>query len=133
MTLTGTTMQLNFIVGNNFNKLLGYNQQTYPTNPSVSLENFNSETKPQISEVITVNINCNLVYNPIQQNRTILFFIADQSYGEYITVEPSIPLFLDITDGSFNNITLQFVDQTNNRIVELLDNDISVHLLIKDK
>lgn len=130
ITLNGLSPQIKFDANNNFKDLLGINAGTYPAAQSASIVSFNGPNVPQISPVSSVNVSCNLCYNEHQLNSIIKSFIPTQAYGSYLNIEPRNIIFFNIPNGSYDVITISFLDQLF-RPLGIIDDDIQVEILVR--
>ena len=72
----------------------------------------NSPNLPQLDNVTTVLVHCNIVQNNYQRASKVLYaFVPDKSYGQLISIHPSSLIKLKTTDSEFNFIEVWFSDQ----------------------
>ena len=128
----GYTPQL-IIPDNQITKILGVHAGEYPSAAGMSDYAFQGQTVPQVSLITTLNIACNLTNNNLNRNKQIIYqFAPTQTYGSYLVIEPTFPVFYDVVDGSYSHISLSFLDQ-NFKAIELLDRNVTATLLIRQK
>ena len=136
LTLTGATMTLNFS-NNNTASLLGFvNSTSYPSTPQSSIYNINAPNTPEINPIYCINMNCNLTSNGSMFNSALnsiyQFNPSNVAYGEQIQLEPVRLFYNKIDNSTYNYIEIYFTDQ-NNRPSQILDTDISITLIIRDR
>jgi len=100
-----------------------------PVNPAYYLGDLQF---PTVDPVSSVNITTNLIENTLQLNKNLTTFIPTVSYGEYIKIEPVNSYWQDVTKYTYDRVTIQFEDQAGD-LLKVLDNDIVVLLLIREK
>jgi len=130
----GKVPQLNIPNFNEFGKLLGFNSGSYPTEANTTVAFYiNSQNVPKISPVTTVYVHCNLS----ESNSTVFTHAISQfspkvGYNQYIDVSPNNLVYYNVSDGSYREISVYFTDQ-NGQPIDIIDPDINVTLLIRDK
>ena len=131
---TDTTPQLN-VLSNAFRTVIGFQAGSYPSVPQTNAYAVNSTTIPQISDVITLNLTCNLVnssYFNSSPSSIYTFSPNNVGFAELITVEPRQIIFFPALNGSFNYIQVSLLDQNNND-VNMLDPTFVCTLYLKRK
>ena len=69
---------------------------------------------PQIEQVHSVLVHCNVVQNNYQQDSKLLYtFVPDKQYGQLHVVEPKSLISLKAIGSIFNYIDIWFTDQNN--------------------
>ena len=90
----------------------------------------NSPNLPQLENVTTVLVHCNIVQNNYQRASKVLYaFVSDKSYGQLISIHPSSLIKLKATDSEFNFMEVWFSNQ-DNKPLEVEDN-VNVTLIIR--
>ena len=112
--------------------LTGFTPGTYPTNPSSSIYQVNSQNAPQISPVTSVQVlvNCAVPSFFNSNPSTIYNFTSNVSYGSLISVIPNPQIFFPVADGTYSQLTITLVDQ-NNRPLPILDPEINATLYFR--
>jgi hypothetical protein len=130
--LVATTPQLVISSSNDFGDVLGYNAGTYPSPSQATTYSKLSDTTPQVSNVDTVILTCNLLNNQFDLNPKNLysFSSAGSSFGSLIQSSPAFEQFVNINQGVYNQIEIQFITP-NNQVLPLNDSNIVVELLIQ--
>lgn len=122
-----------FVVpSNNITTTLGIVAGTYPPTSGTTIAyGFKGQNVPAISPVNTVNIACNITRNNLNQYKSIIYsFSPTKPYGSYLEIQPAFPIFYSIINGTYDHVSLTFVDQNYNAI-ELIDINVTATLLIK--
>ena len=114
ISLSGQTPQL-VVSSVGFASLTGFIQGTYPASAQTTLYQINS-TIPQITDVSSINILCNLVDNSgfnLSPNVLTAFVVpSGQKPGSLITLQPFSPDYVPIKkDQTFETIQVSIVDQ----------------------
>lgn len=127
-----TTTAPRFVVlNNNFTIYSGFNSGTYgggATSSSVL-----SQRTPVGSNVNSLLISCNLVDNSVGFPSNILDTLQiDSQFGTNINYEPKFQKWVKIKAGTYNSLTIDFRDQNNNQI-NILDSNVTISLLLKNK
>lgn len=112
LPLTLVCPQFN-IFNNEFKNIIGFNAGFYPTIPQNSNQSQLSSFCPQVSPVSTFLVKCNLVNNGniAIPNNLLYSFAPTVNFGSLIQVEPQHLDFLDILDGTYPQIVIDFIDQ----------------------
>ena len=131
---TPQTIQVNILPTStsSFYSIVGFAPATYPSVTTSSI-NVNSTICPQEKPVNTINVHLSCVNNPYCVPCDVIYSFAPNAvFGE--TIHPPIYNFAwnDITDAQYSDFTLRFTDQNFNPI-RIIDNQISINLLIRDK
>lgn len=119
---------------NNIALTLGIIAGSYPPTSGTTLPyGLKGQNIPQISPVTTVNVACNITRNPLNTYRSIIYqFAPTKPYGTYLEIQPAFPIFYNVINGTYDHISLTFVDQNYNPI-ELIDINVTSTLLIKSE
>ena len=92
-------------------------------------KNKDGDNLPQIEQVHSVLVHCNVVQNNYQQDSRLLYtFVPDKQYGQLLFVEPNSLISLKTIDSVFYYIDIWFTDQ-NNRPLQIVDN-VSISLIV---
>ena len=92
-------------------------------------KNKDGDNLPQIEQVHSVLVHCNVVQNNYQQDSRLLYtFVPDKQYGQLLFVEPKSLISLKTIDSVFYYIDIWFTDQ-NNRPLQIVDN-VSISLIV---
>ncbi len=92
-----------------------------------------STSTPNITQVNSLTVRCNLVNNPVIMPTDILDSVPiNTTYGSNITYSPNYEKWVKLSAGSFSNLTITFMDQNLN-ILYALDPNVAITLLIKTK
>ena len=131
--LSGTTPRL-VIPSTGIRTTLGFDAGTYPDNPQSSDFSINGQNTPFISNVIAVNVNCNLVQSSLFNSslQTIYTFSPNSGFGTLLNLEPKNLLFYDCITGSFPYIELVLTDQDNSEL-NIQDPTMAVSLIFRKK
>lgn len=128
--VTTSTPQL-IVLNNNFQNYIGFNQGTYPNPTQTTIYSKISDFTPQVSNVQSIIVSCNLLNNKFSIPNTILFtFSPDVSFGSLIMVNPSEHEYINIQDGLYNDFQIEFLDQNFNPIT-INDSNLVIQVLIK--
>ena len=120
------------ILNNNFGKVIGFNQGTYP-----SVNTSNASTLNQIipigSNVNSVIVRCALVENHCGVPTDILdVFPITSTFGSNINYQPYALKWVKLSTGIYQYIDIVFSDQNLNTLV-IQDTNLTISLLIKNK
>ena len=92
-------------------------------------KNKDGDNLPQIEQVHSVLVHCNVVQNNYQQDSKLLHtFVPDKQYGQLLVIEPKSLISLETIDSVFNYIDIWFTDQ-DNRLLQTEDN-VNISLII---
>ena len=113
ITLSGNTPQI--VIPSGFSTLTGFAAGTYPAAPQTSVYQLNSGI-PQISDVSSINLLCNLVDNSgfSLSPKIIANFVVPPGTepGSLITVQPNNLDWVPVeASQTFPSVTLELVDQ----------------------
>jgi len=120
------------ILNNNFGKVIGFNQGTYP-----SVNTSNASTLNQIipigSNVNSLIIRCSLVDNPCGVPTDILDTLPiTSSFGTNINYQPTALKWIKMSPGIYQYLIIYFLDQNYNSLA-MLDTNVTISLLIRNK
>jgi len=127
--LVATTPQLVVSATNNFGTVIGFNPGTYPTPVSSATSSTLSQRPPQVTPINSLLMTCSLLNNNLSVPNTLIYAFSpiNTRFGGLINIQPQQAAFIDIYDGTYNFIQIQFFDQNLNRIYI---NDPNVVLLL---
>lgn len=128
---TATTPQL-ILSSNNFKSILGFSAGSYPPAPQATNYSITSNILPPIgSNINAIVLSCNLVNNNVTVPSNILdSFPINTTFGSNIVYAPSFEKWVRMNAGSYNNITIQLLDQNLN-VINANDANMSLTLLIQ--
>jgi len=131
---TSSTPQLVLASTGSIRTIIGFAAGTFPSTTQTSNYNISSTLTPIGTTVNSIIMRCSLVSNSCTSPSDILdsMPIKDTSFGSNITYDPSFEKFVNISDGTFNNFTFTFADQSLNEIYAR-DPNVSITLLIRPK
>ena len=129
-----TTPQITILSTNNFGDVVGFDSGTYPSSTQTTDYSKLSDFTPQISNVNSIIVGCNLVKNIFALPTTLLYTFTPSgtSFGSLIQIEPKQLIWVEIHDGSYTNLQLNFYDQDLGRIV-IRDSNVVVNLVITNQ
>ncbi len=131
--IPGSTMQIKF-PDTPIKTLLGVNPGTYPTVPSTTFYNFNSQSQPIISPVTKVIVTSNCSQNKMNKYSDEIFsFYPSVNYASYQAIEPNYPVFYRCYDGTYNEISVQFYDQQHRPLILIDRSQITATLLFRER
>lgn len=120
-----------------FGKLIGFNKAVYPlpgqwsSSSGVSFVN-QSTFSPQIAPVASFIMTCNLIQNNYTVPSNLLYsFTPDVRFGSRFNIAPNQFAFIDCQPGSYNNFTVQIIDQ-DYKMVKFQDPNTVIMLVISD-
>ena len=117
---------------NNFKSILGFTVGSYPPAPQTTNYSITSNILPPIgSNINAVILTCSLVNNNVTIPSNILdSFPINTTFGSNIVYAPSFEKWVKLNAGTYNNITIQLLDQNLN-VINANDSNISLTLLIQ--
>lgn len=120
------------IPSTNIRNIFGINAGTYPAAVQSTVYSKASDFTPQVSPVSSVYMLVNLVNNRFGLPNNIIYnFSPNVSYGSQINVIPPTLVYSKIQQGSYDSISVQFVDQ-NFQALNILDSNVSILLSIHE-
>jgi hypothetical protein len=130
---TTSTPAFTLASSGSINTILGFKTGTYASS-TTSSQSINGTITPIGSTVNALVIRCNLLTNNIAMPSDILDTvpISATSFGSNITYDPSFEKWINIRDGTYNNMTITFQDQSLNTLYAN-DPNLSMALLIRQK
>lgn len=118
----------------NIQDVLGFYAGTYPAVAQATNYSKISDYVPQFSPVQSVLVSCSIVQNTLAVPSNIIYSFAptNTNFGSIISI--NIPNFIwnEITNGTYPNMSFQFLDQNFNAL-PLRDTNLVMVLSIKDK
>jgi hypothetical protein len=131
---TAETPQFVISSTNNFKTILGFSAGTYPSvTQSTNYSIVSNNGVPQVSPVASLVVQCNLLQNTYSIPSSLLYsFSPNVDYGEQILINVPEMAFVDISNGSYNSLIIQFSDQNLNRVA-IQDTNLVILLTIKNK
>ena len=94
-------------------------------------ENKVSKNVPQLHQVDSILLHCNIVQNDYLQNFKLLYeFVPDLSFGKLISVKPPVFIQCKTTDSIFDYIEIRFSGQDNSSLQT--EDKVSVTLIIQN-
>lgn len=131
---TPRTPQIVVLATNTFKDVLGFTPGTYPEAPSTTNFTKLSDYTPQVSPVSSLIITCSLLNNSYAIPSTLLstFTPAGTAFGDLISFQPTELSFVDIQDGSYTDLTIEFRDQNLNRVA-IRDKNLIILLVVRNK
>lgn len=111
--------------------ILGFAAGNFPATQQTTLTTSSSTSTPQISDVINVLLNADVISNPYANNSFIIHAIspANTGYGHLITSEPNQLSFMKCQACNRDSISFTFTDQ-NMLPLEMIDFDITIKVLL---
>ena len=89
----------------------------------------NSENVPNLQNVETVLVHCNLVNNSYQQASRVLFsFVPNKQYGQLFSISPHSLVFLKTMNTEFSEIEVWLTHQNNNALE--IEDYVNISLII---
>jgi hypothetical protein len=118
----------------NFQYLIGFTPGTYPAAVQATNYSATSDTTPQVSPVSSVLVSCSLVHSGISSPDDIIFGFSPSgtAFGSIISPTISSLVWNTLRDGTYNEMTLTFLDQNYN-FLPITDTNLTVLLAIKDR
>ena len=129
---TNTCPQVIIQSTNSFKNLIGFNAGTYPSTSSTTSQTFLSAFTPTLSPVSSIIMTCSLCKQPlsIPDNMLFCFGSGNTSFGDMIDVQPPALSFVNIRDGSYNQLEVTLLDQ-NLSPMNIRDNQLIIMLTIR--
>ena len=93
-------------------------------------QNKNSKNVPELDQVDSVLLHCNIVQNDYLQNSKLLYqFVPDKFFGMLLSVQPTVFIRCKTKDSVFDFTEIWFTDQDN--ISLEIEDKVSVNLIIQ--
>jgi hypothetical protein len=127
---TASTTQL-IMVNNGFTSIVGLTAGTYPAVIQATTFSQLSTSVPQVTPVQSQVVSCNLLNNKLSVPNNILYSFSSgaTTFGSLITSAPPEFYFVDIQNGYYPHIIIEFFDQNLSKL-NILDTNIIITLLI---
>jgi len=131
---TAYTPSLTLATSGSIKDIIGFAAGKYPSTPQTASWNVNSTLTPVGSTVNSITMQCSLISNACTTPSDILdsMPINDTSFGSNIIYQPSFERYVRVSDGTFNNFTFSFRDQSLNEIYAK-DPNVSITLIIRPR
>ena len=131
---TASTPKFVFASTGSIKNIIGFEAGTFPPTTQTASWNASSTLTPVGSTVNSIIMQCSLISNRCTIPSDIIdsMPINDTSFGSNIIYYPSFEKFVSVSDGTFNNFTFSFRDQSLNEIYAR-DPNVSITLIIRPK
>jgi hypothetical protein len=130
---TGYTPQLVLPASGGINTIIGFAAGTFPSVQQTASFTQLSSVTPIGSTINSLVIRCSIINNNVTIPSDILdAFPINTTFGSNITYDPSFEKWIPISDGTYSNFLISFVDQNLNTI-SANDPNIALSLLIRKK
>ena len=94
--------------------------------------NKNGKDIPELEQVDSVLLHCNIVQNGYLQKSKLLYeFVPEKTFGKLISVQPTVLIRYKTRDSIFDYIEIWFTDQDNKPMQ--IEDKLSVALVIQNK
>ena len=94
--------------------------------------NKNGVNVPELEQVHSVLLHCNVVHNDYLQNSKLLYtFVPNNGFGQLLSIQLKALIQSKTTDSIFDHIEIWFTDQHNNSLQ--IEDSVSVTLIIQAK
>lgn len=125
-----------FVVSSSgFGKVVGYPNASYPSSQTgyTGTQSFLSSFTPEISPVSSYLLTCSLVNNKISIPSSLLYSYTSRNsdFGQLFEVNPSLPLFVNVQEGSYNTMRIKIYDQ-NLRPIRFEDSQTTIMIYLLD-
>ena len=75
----------------------------------------NSKNVPELDQVDSVLLHCNIVQNNYLQNSRLLYtFVPNKAFGKLLSIKPKVLIQSKTKESIFDYIEIWFTDQDNN-------------------
>jgi hypothetical protein len=119
-----------------FGNIMGFNSG-FATAPNIGVGtnlSYLSTKTPQVQPSPSALIGCSIVSNKYASPSSIIYnIVPNVPLAGLIDSKPNENTWIDISKGNYNNITIQFLSSTTFSPLQLLDSNLSVLLLIREK
>jgi hypothetical protein len=122
-----------FIINNSgFGDIIGFDTATYPATQQSVITTLTSTKIPQVSPVQSVIVTLDAAYNPYAPNSAVIHTFSSKGvqYGSLITSSPNELCWVPMQQGSRQDITLRFLDQSY-RPLAIIDNNLTIKLMLR--
>lgn len=131
---SGFNPQLKMVSNNDFYKLIGYPSNFVSSATATSSITYLSTTSPILNPNANMVVSLSCVNNPYSSPFNIIYaFGLTASAGEIQVERPNEPAYNEILNGSYNFIDLKLLNADTLRPIELVDPEVSIMLIVKDK
>lgn len=124
------------ISSSGFGSIMGFNAG-FATDANIGVGtnlSYNSTKTPQIQPSPSALIGCSIVSNKYAAPSSIIYnVVPDVPLAGLINSKPNENTWIEISKGNYNSITIQFLSSTTFSPLQLLDSNLSVLLLIREK
>jgi len=130
LTFPATASTTQFIIpATNFQNVIGFTAGTYPSSIQTTTQTALSDYTPQVTPIQSVVLACNLIDNRYSNPPSLLypFSTGGVAFGGLIESAPNTLLYVDVNEGYYNSIDIEFLDQDYKR-VKLNDTNLIVQL-----
>ncbi len=92
---------------------LGFSAGSYPSTPSSSVYQINSQYIPEVDVVSTVNVSCDIVNNGLisPQPNVVYSFSPQVAFGSQISIQPPQRDWFTVVDSTYTGLTVTLTDQ----------------------
>jgi hypothetical protein len=95
---------------------------------------YNSTITPQIQPSPNALVGCSLVSNKYSTPSSLLYSVFPQvGLAQLIVANPNEYSYVDVNKGNYNNITIQFMSSSTYQPLQLLDSNLTIMILIREK
>lgn len=119
-----------------FNNIMGFTAG-FATSANVGVGTnltYNSTKTPQIQPSPNALVGCNVVSNKYASPSSIIYnVVPDVELAGLIKSAPNEYAWSDINKGNYNSITIQFLSSSTYSPLQLLDSNLTILLLIREK
>ena len=92
----------------------------------------NGNNVPELENVHSVLLHCNVVHNDYLQNSKLLYcFVPDKGFGQLLSIQAKALIQSRTTNSIFDHIKIWFTDQNNSSLQ--IEDSISVALIIQTR
>lgn len=125
------------VFGEGLAKTLGtLSKRTYTPNDNGNtggVFSANFPTVPQIENVTSIQVHCNLVYNDYQMESSLLYsFTPKNSFGSLLSIEPRFPQWISTRKGATESVLEVWLTDQSGRLL-LLEDHWGVALRVADR
>lgn len=120
----------------NFSTIMGFTG-AFATSANVGVGTnltYNSTTTPQIQPSPNALVGCSLVSNKYSTPSTLIYSVVPTvGLAQLIVSNPNEYSWVEVNKGNYNSITIQFLSSATYQPLQLLDNNLTILLLIREK
>jgi hypothetical protein len=127
------SIQLTILSNNQFNEILGYNQGTYPSSPTISSTyTKDSDMVPNVNPINAVQMRLSCLYNEFSSNSQLLHLFTNSArFGALIDISTNSVDYVNC-QGVHREVILSLYDQLG-RPLDLLDPNVAIKLLFRKR